>query len=219
MSDTNRLNDVFVHDQQAVAVMTAPGAKAALSGNGRYMGFQSAEALVSGDTNGVSDVFVRNLGNGTVLRVSVSSSGAQANGNSAGGSLSTSGRFVVFESDATNLVAGDTNGVRDVFLRDRDADGNGVYDQPGGVATLLVSRSAGGALGSGASHAGSISGDGRYIVFASDAANLVFGDTNGLRDIFLRDRLEPLAGLQLLRVNVSRTGRADDWGWRATGRG
>ena len=103
--DTNKEVDVFVRDVQAVVVTTSPGTKPALSGDGRYLGFQSADALVPGDTNGVSDVFVRDLATGTVIRVSVSSSGVQANGGSSAAAVSRNGRFVVFESDASNLVA------------------------------------------------------------------------------------------------------------------
>ena len=82
----------------------------------------------------------------------------------------------MFESDAANLVLGDTNGTTDVFVRDR-ARGT----------TVRVSRSSGGTQGNDASYSASISGGGRFVVFISDASNLVGGDTNGVRDAFLHD--------------------------------
>ena len=105
----------------------ATSERASLSSDGRYIAFQStATNLVPGDTNGVSDVFVHDRLTGTTERVSVDSSGAQADGASTLGSIQTftyaisgDGRHVVFRSSATNLVAGDTNGAFDVFLRDR----------------------------------------------------------------------------------------------------
>src|SRR5438445_9017048 len=96
----------------------------ALSADGRFVAFDSAATdLVAGDTNGVSDVFVHDRQTGTTERVSVASGGAQGNGNSGGffafPALSAAGRFVAFQSAATNLVAGDTNGTTDVFVHDR----------------------------------------------------------------------------------------------------
>jgi len=88
---------------------------------GRFVLFTSgATNLVPGDTNGVYDVFVRDLVTGTIERVSVGSAGAQADGSSFGSSISRDGRFVGFHSSATNLVAGDTNGAADAFVRDRE---------------------------------------------------------------------------------------------------
>jgi Tol biopolymer transport system component len=204
--DTNGLLDIYVRDRQAIAVSVTVGAKPALSGDGRYLAFQSSEALVTGDDNGASDVFVRNLNTGGAVRISVNSNGGQGNGGSLAAAISRNGRFVVFESDASNFAVDDTNGVRDVFLRDRDADGDGVYDEPGGVSTVLISRSVGGAPGNGLSRAPAISADGRFIAFASEATNLIFDDTNGHRDIFLRDRQPPLGVAPVTRVNLSSAG-------------
>jgi Tol biopolymer transport system component len=90
-----------------------------ISSDGRIVAFDSnATDLVAGDTNGGFDVFVRDRGAGTTRRVSVTSAGAQANDFSAAADISGDGRFVAFESGATNLVAGDTNGVNDIFVRD-----------------------------------------------------------------------------------------------------
>ena len=91
-----------------------------VSADGRYVAFDSYAAnLVPGDTNGTSDVFVRDLRAGTTSRVSVSSTGAQPNGRSGVPSVSADGRYVAFTSGAANLVPGDTNGAFDVFVRDR----------------------------------------------------------------------------------------------------
>jgi Tol biopolymer transport system component len=145
-----------------------------LSADGHKAVFVSASAsLVAGDTNGVKDVFLRNLDSGATRRVSVSSAEVQADGASSSAMISADGRFVVFTSSATNLVPGDTNGVADVFVRDlttgatdRITDGNALS---GDVPS-------------------SISADGSFVTFASSASNLVAGDTDGARDVFLWNR-------------------------------
>ena len=112
-------------------------------------------------------------------RVSVSSAGVQGNLRSGiyKPSVSADGRYVAFESAASNLVAGDANGYIDVFVRDRKLH-----------RTYLVSVSSAGVQGNDASFDPSISADGRYVAFESDASNLVAGDTNGYPDVFVRDR-------------------------------
>ncbi len=123
---------------------------------------------------------MRDRQSGTTERVSVDSGGAQGNNYSGyyGISISADGRFVAFHSDATNLVAGDTNGFSDVFVRDRLSG-----------TTERVSVDSGGAQGiNGGSSSASISADGRFVAFDSYATNLVSGDTNGHRDVFVRDR-------------------------------
>jgi Tol biopolymer transport system component len=148
-----------------------------ISADGRHVAFASASSnLVSGDTNGVQDVFVRDRQGGTTQRVSVDSSGAQGNGNSSDTSISADGRYVAFRSAASNLVSGDTNEDLDVFVHDRQ---NGTTER--------VSIRPGGAQGNGHSYYPSISTDGRYVAFWS-YASLVAGDTNGTWDIFVRDR-------------------------------
>ena len=187
--------DIFVRDRVAGTTeqlsLTPGGGLAnnhshspAISADGRYVAFWSyASNLVAGDTNGFSDVFVRDIQNGTTELVSVDSTGAQGNGNCGGFSLdvsiSSDGRFVAFQSVATNLVAGDTNGFSDVFVRDRLNH-----------TTELVSVDSTGALGNGDSGLDgfAISRDGRYVAFGSAATNLVAGDTNGVVDAFIRDR-------------------------------
>lgn len=187
--DTNAVDDVFIRDQkrkrtrrislhsngsQGDGDSTAPST----SEDGRFVAFESAATtLVDGDTNGVSDVFVRDRRAGTTQRVSVRSNGVQGDGGSHGSSISADGRFVAFTSLATNLVAGDTNDTFDVFVHDRRTG-----------TTRRVSVLTGGGQGDGASVDPSISASGRLVAFVSDATNLVNGDTNGLKDVFVHDR-------------------------------
>jgi Tol biopolymer transport system component len=112
----------------------------------------------------------------STTRVSVDSSGAQADGPSTWPVMSTDSRYVAFESTGTNLVAADTNAVRDVFVRDLHTS-----------TTTRVSVSSGGIEGDRPSLYPSVSGDGRYVAFTSDATNLVVGDTNDVGDVFLHD--------------------------------
>jgi len=116
--------------------------------------------------------------NGTIERVSISSTGEEGDSGSGGPSISADGRYVAFISDATNLVNGDKNGFTDVFVYDRVLN-----------VTERVSVSSTWEEANSNSFEPSISGDGCYVVFASDATNLVADDNNGFRDIFLRDRL------------------------------
>lgn len=157
------------------------------SQDGRYVAFTSyAFNLVAGDTNSQSDIFVRDRQTGQTVRVSVSTGGLQANGYIS--QISGNGRYVAFSSSSSNLVTGDNNGVDDIFVRDRDTDGNEVFDEPGGVSTVRVSVYGDGTQGNSESQYPAISGDGRYVAFRSAASNLVSGDTNGEPDIFVRDR-------------------------------
>jgi Tol biopolymer transport system component len=188
--DANNQYDIFVRDRQAstfeLISLSSGGSQAndfsegsAISGDGRYVAFQSmATNLVPGDTNDNGDVFVRDRQTNTTERVNVSGAGAQAGGLTTIADISADGRYVTFTSSAANLVAGDTNGAADVFVRDR------LWN-----TTDRVSVSGAGAQGGGASSGGSISADGRYVTFTSSAANLVAGDTNGAADVFVRDRL------------------------------
>src|SRR2546428_46318 len=156
----------------------------AVSVDGRFVAFVSfSDNLVPGDTNGVPDIFVRNRLTGTTERVSVSSSGAQANGNSGfldgmgGPSISADGRYVAFDSEASNLVKGDTNGAADVFVRDRLTG-----------TTERVSLATDGTQGNGFSTHPAISADGSRVAFDSSANTLVQPDTNTSLDVFVHDR-------------------------------
>jgi Tol biopolymer transport system component len=188
--DTNFTRDIFVHDRQTgtterVSISTAgaqpnqPCFNPVLSADGRYVAFASmASTLVLGDTTGLADVFLRDRWLGTTELVSLTSSGAQAAGNSYLPSISADGRCVAFESTATNFDSNDTNLTADIYLRDRQT----------GI-TERVSVATGGSSANSQSHSPSISADGRYVSFDSFASNLVAGDTNGDFDVFLHDRL------------------------------
>jgi Tol biopolymer transport system component len=155
-----------------------------ISGNGRVVSFLSlADNLVPGDTNATFDVFVRDRVAGLTTRASVSSTGTQSNGVSSSAAISASGRFVVFESRASNLVPDDTNQARDVFVRDLAAG-----------ETLRVNLSAADDQTDSTSRRVAISGDGAVVAFGSAATNLVSGDRNDLFDVFVRDRRPCRAG-------------------------
>ncbi|MGE5370991.1 MAG: S-layer homology domain-containing protein [Solirubrobacterales bacterium] len=168
----------------------------AVSLDGRWVAFISGdETLVPGDNNGNWDAFVYDLQTSTVARVSESTSGVQANDDSGYSteyqpSVSAGGRYVAFVSDATNLLdgGGDTNGFPDVFVRDRDVDCDSIFDEVGEVKTIRVSVDTSGAQGNGWSFNPVISGNGRFVAFASNASNLVAFDTNSVCDVFVHDR-------------------------------
>lgn len=122
------------------------------------------------------------------VRLSVSSSGQQANGESRLLGVSRDSRYVLFRSLASNLVADDTNGLQDLFIRDRDADGNGKFDEPGGVATRRVSIGTNGEQADRAIDNGTLTPNGRFVLFTTDASTLVAGDSNQIADVFVRDR-------------------------------
>jgi Tol biopolymer transport system component len=180
---------VYVHDRltgtttlvsrgslgnQATLNCTAP----VISGDGRFVAFVSADAnLVGDDTNRASDVFVHDVGRGTTARVSVTTSGMQASGISVSPAMSPDGRFVAFSSTAGNLAPGDTNNVDDVFVYDRAE-----------LVLHRVSVASNGMQANGRSITPSISADGRFVAFRSEATNLVAGDTNGASDVFVHDR-------------------------------
>lgn len=190
--DINMLRDVFVRDIQAgttIRVNVASNglqsdvedinlARPAISADGRYVAFYSyATNLVYNDTNSAGDIFLHDTQDGTTIRVSVPDSAiGQTEGDGASygpPSISGDGRYVAFYSDATNLVADDTNGVRDVFVHDTQTG-----------ATTRVSSAVDGSQSDDRSSDPSISADGQYVVFSSYAGNLVLDDTNGRQDFF-----------------------------------
>lgn len=201
--DTNGVNDVFVHEQEtgktkrvSVATNGAQGDGASqepsISSDGRLVAFSSeATNLVSGDTNGVQDIFIHNQAKGETKRISLSSSGAQGNELSRHACISADGRYVAFESAASNLVNGDTNGSFDIFVHER---GSGV--------TRRVSIASDGTQGKKSSINPSISADGRYVAFESNANNLVSEDTNIYADVFVHDRLTG----ETTRVSIASNG-------------
>ncbi|MEE4295941.1 MAG: hypothetical protein V2J20_04910 [Wenzhouxiangella sp.] len=193
-NDTNGVEDVFVKfrfDEQGTplgiagpmirASVASDGAQSngdsydpMMSGNGEYVVFRSLGSnLVLNDTNGVWDIFVHEISTGLTERVSVASDGTQANRGSFSAQISDDGRFVVFRSNASNLVPDDTNERFDIFVHDRQTE-----------QTLRVSVPDGGGEADNHSYLPAISGDGHWIAFESDATNLVPQDTNRARDIF-----------------------------------
>ncbi|EGK83713.1 calcium-binding protein [Microcoleus vaginatus PCC 9802] len=150
-----------------------------ISADGRFVAFSSlASNIVPGDTNNSFDIFVRDTLTNTTTRVSVDSAGNQADRNSGSPSISADGRFVAFNSDASNIVAGDTNNTYDIFVRDTLTN-----------TTTRLSVDSAGNPGNSNSTTPSISADGRFVAFSSLASNIVPGDTNSSYDIFVRDTL------------------------------
>jgi Tol biopolymer transport system component len=182
------ISTVLVSRDSAGVQGNGDSSQSSLSADGRYVAFRSESSnLVQGDTNSADDVFVHEPRTGETTRVSVGSAGSEANGPSYYPAISADGRYVAFASAASNLVQGDTNGVSDVFVHDRDADGNGVFDEAGGTATELVSVDSAGTQGNAGSGEAAVTTDGRLVTFASSASNLVAGDTNGASDVFVHD--------------------------------
>ncbi len=188
--DTNGRFDVFLRDtvmgtttristDSAGNELFSDSGTPEISGDGRFVAFNSFAAnLVAGDTNGTFDTFVKDLQTGAVTPVSVDSAGNTGNGFSGVSiGISTDGRFVVFDSAASNLVTGDTNAASDIFVRDMQT----------GVTTRVSVNSVGGE-GNGASTSAGISADGRFVVYESSSTNLVVDDTNGVSDVFVYDR-------------------------------
>jgi Tol biopolymer transport system component len=194
--DTNSNTDAFVHDRVSGAterVATEAGNNMVdISGDGRYVVFDSFAPLVPDDTNEGGDVFVHDRETGATERVSVDSAGNEADTGasyvvqSLYATISANGRHVEFVSNATNLVSGDTNATWDVFVHDRqtgaterisvDSDENQSHEP-------RVPPSSGPAIFS------YLSADGRFAAFLSSASDLFAGDTDGQQDVFVRDRL------------------------------
>ena len=151
---------------------------ASLSGDGRFVQFESQAAnLIAGDKNNLRDVFVVDGQSGQTSRVSLAPVNKEANAHSFASHISADGLYVAFESWASNLVAGDSGNIWDVFVFDRQSG-----------QTSRVSVASNGTQGNDSSTSPQISSGGRYVVFDSAASNLVAGDNNGRRDIFVHDR-------------------------------
>lgn len=167
-------------------------ARSAISAHGGVVAFDSvATNLVSGDTNRLNDVFARDRATGVLERVSVGVGGRQANGDSTRPAISGDGRLVAFESDATNLVPGDTNSRTDIFVHDRLTG-----------TTEKLSQAADGSQANGPSLTPAISDDGRYVAFASDATNLVATPVaEATRNVYVVDRQTDAVDLVSVRVD------------------
>ncbi|MBI2168579.1 MAG: PD40 domain-containing protein [Actinobacteria bacterium] len=215
--DTNGKTDVFVRDRVTGATervsVASDGSQgnrhsfhASVSGNGRYVGFFSQSSNLVSDGEG-QGLFVRDRETDTTVRIGPS-------GGVTNPVLSPDGRFVTFASDAS-VIGGEThpNTVTDVFVHDRDTDGDGVFDEPGAVLTVRVSKPQGGGYADAWSAASKMSADGRVVAFHSTATNLVPGDTNGTTDVFVHDRdadgdgiFDEPGAVETSRVSVSESG-------------
>jgi hypothetical protein len=228
--DTNSSRDIFINDgfdTHFVSNVTGysgyAGGAAQANGNsynpsisayGDHVAFESDATNLIGsgsDANNRRDIFVRE--SDKTARVSVNTNPffvAEANGDSYDPSISSSGRYVAFRSDATNLVLGDTLGFSDIFVHDRDLDGDGNYDEFCSIfpffqcytSTTRLSVASDGSEADNHSYAPSFSAYGRYVAFSSYATNLVNGDANLQSDIFVRDRQTG----QTARVSIAATG-------------
>ena len=185
VGDTNGTNDIFVHDllsgeTNMVSVrndgqtVIADSAYASINEDGRFIAFQSdGNQFVPGDNNGSHDIFVKDRLTGNIELVSASSNGVPGNSYSTLPVISSDGRFVVFTSAANNLVQNDSNGKVDVFVHDRTLK-----------TTRLVSVTQSGAQTNADSYQPTISGDGQFVVYNSDASNITSNDSNNLSDFF-----------------------------------
>lgn len=196
--DTNNASDVFLRDRDQLTTILVSANPAGHPGNGasRYpsmsadgslIAFESdASDLVPGDTNGVTRIFVWNKQTGTTEQLC----GVQPNANSTAPAISADGRFVAFISPASNLVSTPSGGKKQVYVCDRNTQVISLISQNGGVA------------GNGDSMAPALSGDGNVVVFKSSADNLVTSDKNNAIDIFAVDR----GAGTLERISVSTSG-------------
>lgn len=188
--DSNGRQDVFLFDRgtgrtRIVSVgadgSSGDGAAYAAQGSadGRLIAFASpAGGYGVPDGNGKTDVYLKDMLDGSIRRISVALDGGETDGDSFPIALSPDGRLLLIGSEATNLVPGDSNGENDVFLCDLTT---------GAIERVSLTSDGGQAVG-GSSGGGGMSDDGRFITFVSKATNLVPGDTNGLDDVFLIDR-------------------------------
>lgn len=201
--DTNDDSDIFLRDRTTGITtrisVSSEGTQAigdsydpSISYDGKVIAFQSlAENLVDNDDNNVTDIFVHYMQTGDTIRVSVDSVETQANGSSTAPSLSGNGQIVAFLSAANNLVSGDSGGFNDIFIHNLNSH-----------ETKMVSLASNGDQANGHSLGLSISSNGNYIAFASDAINLATGDDNGKQDIFVHN----VVSGETIRVSVSSSG-------------
>ncbi|NSW54224.1 MAG: hypothetical protein HPY85_17110 [Anaerolineae bacterium] len=213
--DANNQSDVFVYDTvtettELVAVThdgspaNARIGSAGFSADGRYVGFSTnATDIIPGDNNGKGDVFVIDRNTGTVVLASKTNDGTQGNGNSQFMAISPDGNYVMFHTDANNLVAGDTNDEKDIFI----------YDRVGGTITLVSKSNSDGSIGNSTSQwGGAFSADSRYAMFGSVASNLVAEDlSGGLSDVFVYDLVNDNLRLISKTFDGSPPG-GDSWG-------
>lgn len=190
--DTNGENDIFLHERSTglttLVNISATGNQTSarsrgshISSDGRWAAFMSDGTELTGmDTNGFSDVFVKDLLNLQIERISDAADGSQSNGEIVGDArISSDGRWVAFGSSANNLIANDNNGASDVFVRDRQT----------GQTTRVTENSNGIGQDGNSLSSHHISGNGRFVTYSSDSTNIVpTGITNSLTQIFVHDR-------------------------------
>lgn len=210
-NDTNVYRDVYVRDRaagtttlvsvnRAGATGSGPGnaiGAPVISADGRFVAFASiAPDLVANDTNNRADIFRRDLQTKTTTLVSQNSAGTNGgNDDSRNPLISADGRFVIFESTASNLAgANDSNGKSDIFARDMQT----------GVTTLVSQNGAGSGSGNGGSAAATVSADGQFVAFDSNASDLAANDTNNLPDVFVRAGTLQVAPTLLTEENTGR---------------
>lgn len=213
-ADNNNRTDIFVHNHSSGETIRVSVDSAGnegngdsfdpnLSANGRYLFFVSAASnLVPHDTNGTFDIFAHDLVTRETVRISVGHDGSQGNRGSMSPTASHDGRYVLFRSEASNLVVDDSNNDADLFLHDLVTQ-----------ETIRPQLTNDGSQTNGHTWLGVISGNGRYIVFESEASNVVANDTNDLPDVFVHD----LITNETTRISVAQDGsEADNWynsGW------
>ena len=163
----------------------------AVSSDGAHIAFTSGATNLHGGPHNTNDVYVRDRVRGATELVSKASSGQFANGRSLAPAISGDGQIIAFQSRASNLAAGDSNAADDIYVHDRRT-----------AITSLVSVTTNGTVGNAASSDPAVSDDGRYVAFASDASNLVPGDTNSTTDVFVYDRVNR----STTRASVGTTG-------------
>lgn len=202
--DTNSASDIFLYDRVLDETTLLSVSSAGVIGSGssqspqistdnRILTFDSSDSnLVEGDTNGVSDVFVRNLETGITKRINLTYTGGQPLWGAYGQVISPNGRYVAYSSPSDEIVPNDTNGFTDVFL----------YDVQTEQTKRITLSSSGEEANSEFSAVSSMSADGRYIVFGSYASNLVPDDTNDTSDVFVHDQQTG----ETIRISVSATG-------------
>ncbi len=185
---TNIVQDVFVKDLQTGAILTASTSASGVQGNdtsadptitadGHFVAFSSnATNLVAGDSNFVSDVFVKDLASGAIVRASTSASGVEGNNSSFDAAISAAGRFVAFTSFAFNLTPGDRNTATDVYVKDLQTG-----------AVVMASSDSSGISSVGGSAQPTISGDGQLVAFGSNAFDLVPGFNGAVTGILLKN--------------------------------
>ena len=184
--DNNRLMDIYVHDRQTGETtrvsVASDGTEAggsnrspSISGNGRYVAFHTyAENLAIDDANGYMDIYVHDRHTGLTERVSMASDGTEYNGHSRFASISDNGRYVAYRNIDFNLLEEEEDAYSQNYVHDRHTD-----------QTTMVSKSADGVKANGHTFFPEISGNGQFVALDTYASNLVEGDFNGSRDIYV----------------------------------